>query len=196
VFECGKWKDKVSYADDMVSQRLVAGLINPEHQSRVLGEAKDLPSLKSKIDRLVGLETTDDATMKIRTPMPTKVMAATSPSCAGAMKMSQYKRSQKERGRKRSLSPQSKVFKRRCRGCGRTFHPSGNSLNRNECPAFGKTCDACGMENHFKKVCGKRLSQAGFLKMNDDKTGSEMSEEECSGISLPVLSSFIFKNPA
>ena len=59
---------------------------------------------------------------------------------------------------------------------------NGKSLNRSECPAFGKTCDACGMENHFKKVCGKRLSQAGFLKMNDDTTGSEMSEEECSDV--------------
>jgi len=192
--ECHKCADKVSYAEDMVSQRLMTGLLNPEHQSKILSEVQDLPDLKSKIDRLVGLETTDDATSAIRTPLPSQSLPvkAQSQTCSGAIKMSQYKKNQRgqasnDRGRKRVQSTQRErpAFKRRCRGCGRTSHPGGKALIRNECPAFGKTCDNCGLENHFKKVCNRRQSRSGFAKMDDDTTGySESSDENAADIEI------------
>ena len=175
---CGQ---KVSYAEDMISQRLVAGLTNADHQSRVISEAEGLKDLKSKVDRLITLETTDDATIKLRTPEPSRF---------GAMK-SQYKTPQKQqmsppnrnqrggrslrrgppqrRDSQRRDSPQ----RRRCRGCGRTSHGNGKPLTRQECPANGKKCDSCGLENHFSKVCSRRSTRASFVIMEDDTSGSE-----------------------
>jgi hypothetical protein len=157
--EC-KCGEKISYADEMVSQRLVTGLANPEHQSKVLSEIQELPDLQAKIDRIVTLETTDDATNQIRSPTSScaRVAAAELPSqaCAGPHKMSQYKESKRfspvasnDRGRK-TESPRNQAFRRKCRGCSRSSHPGGGPLVRSECPAFGKTCDICGIESHFK----------------------------------------------
>jgi hypothetical protein len=174
--DCAACGQKVSYAEDMISQRLVAGLTNAEHQSRIISEAENHKDLKSKVDRLITLETTDDATVKLRTSEPSRF---------GAMK-SQYKTSQKQQtpppnrnqrgGRslrrtppQRSDTPQ----RRRCRGCGRTSHGNGKPLTRQECPANGKTCDSCGLENHFSKVCSRRSTRASFVIMEDDTSGSE-----------------------
>ena len=61
---CG---ESISYAEDMIGQRMVAGLTNAEHQSRIISEAESNKDLKSKVDRLITLETTDEATHKVRT---------------------------------------------------------------------------------------------------------------------------------
>ena len=52
---------EVSFADIMVSQRLTSGLANPEHQRKLLNEAKELATLEKKVERLVTLETTEEA---------------------------------------------------------------------------------------------------------------------------------------
>ena len=175
--KCG---EKASYAEEMVSQRLVAGLSNPDHQSRILSEAQDLPDLKTKIERLVSLETTDEAAMKIRaTP-------ATASTRSGALKSSQYKKEKRNPGgsgdrvdRKKSFSPRSQPqWRKRCRGCGQTSHANGKPLVRSECPAWGKKCDSCGVENHFAKVCEKRQSRASYMRMDGDTSGNDTSEEE------------------
>ena len=91
---------EVSYAEEMISQRLVVGLANPEHQSKVLTEAKDLDTLKKKVDRIMTLETTEDAADKIRHP----------PARAGPAK-SQYKRGQRFPDKQsRFNSPHSSPF--------------------------------------------------------------------------------------
>ena len=50
----------ISFADDMITQQLIAGLKNQQHQSQILSEAAALPSLKSKIERLQCLESTEE----------------------------------------------------------------------------------------------------------------------------------------
>lgn len=188
----------VSYAEAMISQRLVAGLANSEHQSKVLSEAQELTTLKKKIERLVSLETTDDATSEIRTAA-TPVKAASS---VAAARMSQYKKSkrfQSPEGRygsgRRFQSPEGKkkanvTFPRkeeqrrrrlRCRGCGNSSHGEAKSMNREECPAFGKECLVCHKKNHFAKVCDKRESRSNYVRMAGDTTASETSDgESCS----------------
>jgi len=173
---CG---ESVSYAEDMISQRMVAGLTNAEHQSRIISEAEINKDLKSKVDRLITLETTDEATQKLR---------ATEPSRFAAMK-SQYKKSQKQpapnpvksqqRGRD-TFQHRTPQWRRRCRGCGRKNHGNGKPLSREECPAYGKTCDACGLKNHFSKVCNRRRTRANYVRMEDDTSGSECDTSECS----------------
>ena len=150
----------VSYAESMVAQRLITGLENAEHQSKVLSEAQALPDLKSKVERLVSLETSEDATSEIRST-PTETMKV------AAGRFSQYKKS------KRFQSPEIKKktsqFQRkgeqnrrklRCRGCGLSSHGEGKSMNREDCQAFGKECLVCHKKNHFAKVCDKRNMKA------------------------------------
>ena len=172
---CG---ESVSYAEDMIAQRMVAGLTNAEHQSRIISEAEINKDLKSKVDRLITLETTDEATHKLR---------ATEPSRFAALK-SQYKASQKQpaptpiksqRGRD-TFQHRTPQWRRRCRGCGRKNHGNGKPLTREECPAYGQTCDACGMKNHYSKVCNRRRTRANYVRMEDDTSGSECDTSDWS----------------
>ena len=168
VCNCG-CKTRVSYADEMVSQRLLSGAANPEHQSKVLGEANELETLKQKVDKMISLEATDEATTKIRTPLASR---------SGPIKSSRYRRDQKQKlmssqrkteeeadvGRPslmtKSRRPENR--RRRCRGCGRTTHAEGKSMARSDCPAWGKTCNACKRPNHFDKVCERRASRSSY----------------------------------
>lgn len=79
----------------MITQQTVAGLSNQEHQSKVMSEAQDLPDLKSKIDRLVSLETTEEATSEIRAQSVNTVKAA-------AARSSQYRKGKGSRAKKGS----------------------------------------------------------------------------------------------
>lgn len=174
----------VSYANEMISQQLITGLVNPEHQSRVMSEAQDLPDLKSKVERLISLETTDEATSNIRSTT----------SRSSAARFSKYKQAQrakfvpKDQGRgrpltgRRDMSPGRRDMspRRKCRGCGRSSHPDGKGLTREECPAFGQACNTCGLKNHFSKVC-RRRSRSSFAGTDDEYTasGSDTEVSEC-----------------
>lgn len=188
---CG---ETMSFAEEMVSQQLITGLVNPEHQSRVMSEAQDLPKLQDKIDRVISLETTDDATANIRSTA----------SRSSAVKFSKYKQDQRNRlfdrsprdqkrgrapmrqssmspRRNRNAPPRSNMSPRRkCIGCGRHSHPEGKGLSREECPAFGQTCHECGLKNHFSKVC-RRRSRSNYAGTDDDyiTSGSDTEVSEC-----------------
>ena len=41
-----------------------------------------------------------------------------------------------------------------CRGCGQVWTPT----HRQVCPAMGKKCNHCGLQNHFAKICRRRLN--------------------------------------
>jgi len=56
---CGR---QVNYSGDMVAGQMIAGLVNMEHQNRVLAEAATLITLEQKFHRLVSLETMDMST--------------------------------------------------------------------------------------------------------------------------------------
>ena len=130
--ECGCGRNN-SYAEEMISQRMTSGVLNPDHQAKLLGEAEDLNTLKLKVEKMISLETTDEATTKIRSPIGSKV---------APMRSSQYKQrkrqsllrdnSEQPRGRSKE---RRRDIKRRCRGCGRTSHPGGKSMSREDCPA-------------------------------------------------------------
>ena len=180
----------IIYSEQMVSQGLLAGLVNSDHQSRVLSEVRDLPDLKSKVEWLVSLETTDDATTQIQTPLgQTK---------SEASKTSEYRKLQRGRSptrshpspqrqrrfkRKRFVSPRPGDLNRHreCRGCGRASHGNEKTMARRDCPAMGKKCDNCGMENHFTKVCEQR-SRSSLMRADDD-TPYEDTEDEHSSAS-------------
>lgn len=56
-----------------------------------------------------------------------------------------------------------------------------NEVSRNVplCPAFGKTCQKCGTENHFDKVC-KQSQKAGFVKFKKKLRTMDADENDAS----------------
>lgn len=177
----------VSYADEMISQRLVSGLVNTEHQSKLLSEAKELDTLLKKVDRIMSLETTDDATTQIR--VQSRISVA----------KSQYKKLHKTRPSGGFPSKPSGGFKpkpsggfpsrgksfdsrkkpaMRCRGCGKHDHGPKKTMNRSDCSALGHTCKSCGKQNHFESVCEARKSHVSFARNLDDSTDESSYEDE------------------
>ena len=158
----------------MISQQLITGLANQEHQSRLLSEAQELTTLQSRIDRLISLETTDDATAHINHQIASRSSVVRSGykqeqrnrfmQKASHSDRSPRRREEREyqrgrgttRGRVTGRRDRAQSPKRRCNGCGRSSHPEGKGLSREECPAFGQTCHTCGQDNHFAKVCSRR----------------------------------------
>tara|TARA_B110001454_G_scaffold91069_1_gene86824 strand:- start:3949 stop:5256 length:1308 start_codon:yes stop_codon:yes gene_type:complete len=170
---------QVSFANFMVSQRLTSGLGNPDHQAKLLNEAKDLDTLDKKVQRLVSLESTEEAQGQIRQ----------NTSHVGAVK-SQYRKDQRtilnNQTNTRTFSspktngiPRRRINKRRrCRGCGKTGHGEGKSMAREDCPAYKHVCKKCGIENHFASVCEKRASRVSFAYADGDTSYSETSADE------------------
>ena len=141
----------VSYADDMITQQLVSGLQNQQHQSRILSEATALPTLRDKIERLQCLESTEQSTDLMRLTS-TPFGASTS-----APARSTYKRG------KTATGQQSNQHNHQCIGCGRTSH-EGKTMARKDCPAYNKNCGNCGIKGHFRAVCRKKSSNSSQSK--------------------------------
>ena len=163
----------VSFADEMVSQRLIAGLANQEHQRRLLSEAGTLKTLNDKIERLRVLETTEEST---------NVLHGESKS---AVAKSTYKRensSQKKNGTK-------------CKWCGRTSHPKGKPLSdRKFCPALEKNCHKCNEKGHLANVCGN-LGSANALR-EPEQQNRELTSEIPAGASVSFGFSTDFRRGA
>ena len=162
---CGR---DVSHAEEMISQRLICGLVNTEHQSKLLSEAKDLDTLLKKVQRITSLETTDDAQNQIRNQSKVNVAR------------SQYRKQQKSKASggfpsRRKNFPSRKKFPWKCRGCGKADHGPKKLKNRSDCPALGHECKSCGKENHFESVCEARKSHVSFARNNDGETSGDDS---------------------
>ena len=134
---------KVSYAEDMISGQMIAGLVNTEHQGKVLAQVATLTTLQQKFDLLVSLETTDQSRSKLKVPPTTPA-----PPSDSSFQKSDYKRSKNP--------PKNQDEIRPCTGCGKKSHP-GKSLKRKDCPAFNINCRKCGIKGHFEDVCKKSM---------------------------------------
>ena len=58
------------------------------------------------------------------------------------------------RGNQSSRAVANRASVGQCRGCGQIWTPT----HRQVCPAMGKKCNHCGLQNHFEKVCRRRLN--------------------------------------
>ena len=151
----------ISYAEEMVTQQLIAGLRNQDHQSRVLAESSMLITLREKVDRLQCLEATAESTSQMR--------MVPAPPLAGITTASIARQSQYRHNKKNFQQLHTKPPPRKCRGCGRSSHP-GKSMARKDCPAFNKACGSCGIMGHFRAVCEKNKS--------GERSRSNAAEEE------------------
>lgn len=154
---------KVSFAEDMVAQQLVAGLRDQEHQAKVLSEATTLTTLQSKITRLQSLETTEESATKLHIP-----------GRASAGK-SGYKQAGKKKFVDTNKPPEKKKV---CSTCGRMDY-YGRSMSFQDCPASqrGKKCNICGKEGHFSSVCKQKQSKASAGQNDADEYEPEDTTE-------------------
>jgi hypothetical protein len=162
---------KVSFAEEMVSQRLVAGLRNQEHQSRVLGEAVTLPKLQQKIDRLISLETTEEATSSL----------GGNPTTAAAAKSAHKKTTQFPQRFGSRIPPRTNGSSRPprppptgpCRGCGKSTHGEGKTMYRRDCPYYNLPCANCKLIGHAAANCERsKTSQAQSAESYDATTNA------------------------
>ena len=141
---CGS---QVSYAEDMISGQMIAGLANVDHQGKVLAEAASLKDLQAKFDKLVNLEAMDQATTHLHNARPTGMQShsATAAQCSQYCQQKLTPKLSKQRREPKVNNP--------CKGCGETTHPPGKSMTCKDCPAFTISCRNCGIKGHFEKVC-------------------------------------------
>ena len=141
-------KLKVTFLDEMIKQQLVAGLRNVDHQAKILSEAQTLNTLDAIINRLVGLETTEEASSSLGNTQTTQTAAT----------KSKYKTQQKIPGKEKAAKPTMKD--RPCRGCGKGSHGPGKSMNRKDCPLYDHRCSNCNILGHDVSVCERSKSSA------------------------------------
>ena len=147
----------ISYAEEEVSQQLLAGLRNQEHLQKVMAEAESLTTLDLKVKRLQVLETTEESASSLHNVTPP--IAGTE----AALAKSQYKA-----GKVASKLPSEEIL---CQWCGLGSHPNGKSLERKNCPANKKNCSKCQKKGHFARVC---KSAAAAAATGEDETGEQL----------------------
>ena len=82
---------QVSYAEDMISGQMIAGLVNVDHQGKVLAEAASLKDLQAKFDKLVSLEAMDQATTHLHIAGPTGMQSHSAMAAQRSQTASRYR---------------------------------------------------------------------------------------------------------
>jgi hypothetical protein len=173
---------RVSFSDEMISQQLIAGLFNHDHQSKILSEAASLQTLREKIDRLQALETTQESASRMQN------FPVQPPSQLAAAYRSQYKRNKKTPP---NPNPNNSNI-RGCQGCGKTSHPPGKSMSRKDCPSFGKKCGNCGIMGHFSAVCKKPRSQSSSAEARVEEASDQFLDDSLEDIASQASVTFAF----
>ena len=159
---------RLSYAEDMIATRLVAGLRNQEHKRKVLAEAATLTTLDDKIKRLQVLETTDLSTSALQTPVTSSESAAAK---------SQYKKGKSPRNETVDIESEDPT---KCKGCGKTSHPNGKSMRRIDCPGWHKRCHRCKKKGHLEAVCQSSEAAVGAEQdLTPEEHSAAIPSESC-----------------
>ena len=162
----------ISYAEEEISQRLIAGLRNQEHTQKILSEAETLVTLDQKEKRLQVLEATDETAYSLQQHQHT-----TSDAAAGK---SAYKL-------KKAAPGETGESAEKCRWCGLPSHPGGKPIEKKSCPAKDKKCAKCQKKGHFARVCEQSDAAAGA-----QSDGSDGNPEQLPTLPAEASVSFSF----
>lgn len=147
IQNCDDGRCKTSYAENMITSQLIAGLHNQPHQSKVLSEVGTLKSLKQLVERLLTLESTEKAASHFQPVDQSNVTP---------IKSDYQKNKYPPPNENRNQKPAFGDSPGKCIGCGRARHPKG----RRQCPAQNRKCNKCGTLHHFANVCMRSSSNA------------------------------------
>ena len=142
--------------DSTVRDRIVMGIRDDATRRKLLQSRK--LDLKTAIDIC---RASESATKHLRAmSKPDDVHAIHAEKQRGARARSS---SRKPKNRNRASTPG-----RRCQYCDR-IHDS----NKASCPAYGKTCKACGRRNHFASVCRSK-DKSSVCELDDGDSDTEV----------------------
>lgn len=159
--------------DEMIRDRLVLGIASESTRRRLLRERELMLPTAIEICRLAEL-----------TESRMKVME--SPYA----QMDNVNATEKHYA-KRSFPDKQERDVQACKYCG-----NNHKRGREQCPAYGKTCRACGISNHFAKVClGSKTKKVNVMTesdKNDTDTDDMFLATECvSSINTKGLKWFV-----
>jgi len=126
--------------DDLVRDRLIIGCRDVEARARLFREKK--VDLQKATEMLKVSEITQTQLQKMGSDSQAEVVNA-----VGAKKKWSSSNSSKQPN-SNYTNKQYNPTDRQCKYCGRK-----HSRQKEACPAWGKTCNICGKENHFATVC-------------------------------------------
>ena len=156
---------KVSFAQEMIAQRLTAGVNNPNHQSKILSEADTLDTLDKKVTRLIGLQTTDDAANQMKPPL----LASMSIAAAGRSAFKKAKSSEARHGNTPGQSNRMSLSEARhgnAPGQSNRMPSPGGPANHQQQSQHPKS-------NGFRNVTGNVYSGRGG-RQNTDRNGRQV----------------------
>ena len=140
--QCTGCGSNVDYTDAMLRDVLCRGLEDSEIQMDLLGDKNQNMTLEEVLRFLEAKESGKRSASRLLIPHSTSAAASSS-----------YRRQKKDAAK--GIPPQDQEA---CTYCELKGHGKSapTRVRRKECPAFGITCNVCGRDHHFGKVCRSR----------------------------------------
>ena len=140
--QCTGCGSNVDYTDAMLRDVLCRGLEDSEIQMDLLGDKNQNMTLEEVLKFVEAKESGKRPASRLLIPHSTNAAASSS-----------YRRQKKDAAK--GIPPQDQEA---CTYCGLKGHGKSapTRVRRKECPAFGITCNVCGRDHHFGKVCRSR----------------------------------------
>ena len=150
-----KCENTVSYAEQMVIDQMITGLVDKQIQVEILTKRDEFKSFQEIFDRITALEIGKQS----------KVLMSTE----GTNYSPTVNAVDRTRGKKSRMSSTNNMENNKpCYYCGKPRHP------RDKCPARKSTCNNCKKVGHWETVC-QQLKQA--VSMLDNCSNSENEED-------------------
>ena len=142
--QCSGCTATVDYTEAMIKDVLYRGLDDSEIQMDLLGDRNQDMTLEQVLAFVEAKEAGKRSASRLLLPQ-----------AADAVASSTYRKQKKPQAK--NTSPKDQPT---CMYCGTKGHGRNppTRVRRTECPAFGTTCNHCGRDHHFEKVCRNKHS--------------------------------------
>ena len=174
VEQCGNCGHQVDYSESRVSDQLCLGLADPGIQQDLVEEIDKRLTVEQTlrfVEKKSSGKRTATAVKEPATPSTDALETDREEVVSSSYKRQQRPQNQATPKATPQATPQAtpKSIPRRpqattpdkgiCTFCGRQGHgtSSRTAIRRVQCPAFGKTCQTCGRQNHYAKQCWQTM---------------------------------------